>query len=87
MPGIPARTSSNFGWLQWLATWHPYVGAALIVLLVGRGQQLFLQVLYLSSGRWMFEQPPSLIILALIPAGRISPGRAPAPQPDLRRWP
>jgi len=25
--------------------------------LVGLGQQLFLQLIYLSSGRWMFEQP------------------------------
>ncbi len=37
------------------------------------GQQLWLQVLYLSSGRWMFEQPHEwvpLLILTLVPAGR-----------------
>ena len=42
--------------------------------LVGLGQQLWLQLLYLSSGRWTFEQPHEwvpLLILALVPAGRV----------------
>ena len=42
--------------------------------LVGLGQQLFLQLVYLSSGRWAFEQPHEwvpLLILALVPAGRV----------------
>ncbi len=57
------------------------VGALLIIgsasrgaALVGLGQQLFLQVLYLSSGRWMFEQPHvwvPLLILPLVPSGRV----------------
>lgn len=104
VPGIPALVNDvllpNFGWLQWVATFVELgVGAALIVglasrgaALVGLGQQLFLQVLYLSSGRWMFEQPHEwvpLIILALIPAGRIwgLDGRLLRKRPHLRRWP
>ena len=57
------------------------VGAALILglatrgaALIGLGQQLFLQVVYLSSSRWTFEQPHEwvpLLILALVPAGRV----------------
>lgn len=38
------------------------------------GQQLFLQLVYLSSGRWAFEQPHEwvpLLILALVPSGRV----------------
>ena len=45
-------------------------GAALVAL----GQQLFLQLVYLSSGRCMCEQPHEwvpLVILALVPAGRV----------------
>lgn len=72
----------NYGWLQWFITFVELgVGALLIIglasrgaALVGLGQQLFLQVLYLSSGRWMFEQPHEwvpLLILFLVPAGRV----------------
>ena len=72
----------NYGWLQWVITFVELgVGALLIIglasraaALVGLGQQLFLQVLYLSSGRWMFEQPHEwvpLLILVLVPAGRV----------------
>jgi uncharacterized membrane protein YphA (DoxX/SURF4 family) len=72
----------NFGWLQWVITFVELgVGALLILGLVSRGaalvgllQQLFLAALYASSGRWMFEQPHEyvpLIILALVPAGRV----------------
>jgi len=45
-------------------------GAALICL----GQQLFLALVYFSSNRWVFEQPHEyvpLIVLAIVPAGRI----------------
>ncbi len=104
VPGIPALVNDvllpNFGWLQWVATFVELgVGAALIVglasrgaALAGLGQQLFLQVLYLSSGRWMFEQPHEwvpLVILALVPAGRIwgLDGRLLRKRPQLRRWP
>ena len=72
----------NYGWLQWVITFVELgVGALLIIglatrgaALVGLGQQLFLQVLYLSSGRWAFEQPHEwvpLLILLLWPAGRV----------------
>lgn len=72
----------NYGWLQWVITFVELGVGALLILglasrgaaLVGLGQQLFLQVLYLSSGRWMFEQPHEwvpLLILLLVPAGRV----------------
>jgi uncharacterized membrane protein YphA (DoxX/SURF4 family) len=72
------------GWdvFQWLVTALELgAGAALILGLATRlaallalGQQLFLQLVYLSSGRWMWEQPHEwvpLLILALVPAGRV----------------
>jgi uncharacterized membrane protein YphA (DoxX/SURF4 family) len=66
---------------QWLTTALELgAGAALILGIASRGaalaaltQQLFLQLVYLSSGRWMWEQPHEwvpLVILALVPAGR-----------------
>ena len=63
-------------------------GAALIDL----GQQLFLALVYLSSNRWMFEQPHEyipLIVLAIVPAGRMWGLDAAIVQrwPALRRWP
>ena len=71
------------GWdgFQWLITALELgAGAALILGIASRaaalaalGQQLFLQLVYLSSGRWMWEQPHEwvpLVILALVPAGR-----------------
>jgi len=72
----------NFGWLQWIITFVELGVGALLILglasrgaaLVGLGQQLFLQLLYLSSGRWMFEQPHEwvpLVILLLVPSGRV----------------
>lgn len=68
--------------LQWLVTaLEVGAGAALILGLATRGaallafgQQFFLQLVYLSSGRWMWEQPHEwvpLLILALVPAGRV----------------
>lgn len=86
LPVIPGLVNDvllpNFGWLQWVLTFVELgVGALLIVglatraaALVGFGQQIFLQLLYLSSGRWMFEQPHEwvpLLILLLVPAGRV----------------
>ena len=86
--------------VQWLITAVELgVEAALVVglatraaALVGLGQQLFLQLVYLSSGRWMFEQPHEwvpLLILALVPAGRMwgIDGRQLRRRPSLRRWP
>ncbi len=86
LPVIPGLVNDvllpNFVWLQWVITFVELgVGALLIVgllsrgaALVGFGQQIFLQLLYLSSGRWMFEQPHEwvpLLILLLVPAGRV----------------
>jgi uncharacterized membrane protein YphA (DoxX/SURF4 family) len=72
------------GWdvFQWLVTaLEVGAGAALILGIASRGaalaafgQQLFLQLVYLSSARWAFEQPHEwvpLLILALVPAGRV----------------
>jgi uncharacterized membrane protein YphA (DoxX/SURF4 family) len=67
---------------QWLVTALELgAGAALILGIASRGaalaalgQQLFLQLVYLSSGRWAFEQPHEwvpLLILSLVPAGRV----------------
>lgn len=63
-------------------------GAALIAL----GQQLFLALVYLSSNRWAFEQPHEwlpLIVLAIVPAGRIwgLDGPLVRNRRRLRRWP
>ena len=73
---------SNWDVFQWLIT-AVELGAGLALILglasrlaalVGLGQQMFLQLVYLSSSRWMFEQPHEwvpLVILALVPAGRV----------------
>ena len=60
--------------------------------LVDLGQQLFLAAVYFSSNRWMFEQPHEwlpLIILALVPAGRVwgVDGWLVARNPRFARWP
>jgi uncharacterized membrane protein YphA (DoxX/SURF4 family) len=85
VPGLKALVNDlvlpNYDVLQWLLTVVELgAGLALIVGLATRGaallalgQQLFLQLVYLSSGRWMFEQPHEwvpLLILTLVPAGR-----------------
>jgi uncharacterized membrane protein YphA (DoxX/SURF4 family) len=85
VPGLKALVNDvvlpNYDVLQWLLTVVELgAGAALIVgfatrgaALLALGQQLFLQLVYLSSGRWMFEQPHEwvpLLILTLVPAGR-----------------
>ncbi len=67
---------------QWVTTAIELGAGALLILglasrfgaLVDLGQQLFLALVYASSARWMFEQPHEyvpLIVLALLPAGRI----------------
>ena len=86
VPGVAGLVNDvllpNYGWLQWVVTFVELGVGALLILglasrgaaLVGLGQQLWLQVLYLSSGRWMFEQPHEwvpLVILMLVPAGRV----------------
>jgi uncharacterized membrane protein YphA (DoxX/SURF4 family) len=72
----------NWGVFQWVTTALELgVGLALIVGIASRGaallglaQQFFLQLVYFSSGRFMWEQPHEwvpLLILALVPAGRV----------------
>jgi uncharacterized membrane protein YphA (DoxX/SURF4 family) len=72
----------HWGVFQWVTTAIELgAGLALIVGLASRaaalaalGQQLFLQLVYFSSGRFMWEQPHEwvpLVILALVPAGRV----------------
>lgn len=75
------------------------IGALLLLGLVTRGAslvgllfQLFLALVYLSSNRWMFEQPHEyvpLIILALVPSGYYwgLDGLLLRHRPSLRRWP
>jgi uncharacterized membrane protein YphA (DoxX/SURF4 family) len=86
VPGLPALVNDvmlpRWDVVQWLVTaLEVGVGAALVLgiatrgaALLALGQQVFLQLVYLSSGRWMWEQPHEwvpLLILALVPAGRI----------------
>jgi uncharacterized membrane protein YphA (DoxX/SURF4 family) len=86
VPGLPELVNDvmlpSWDVLQWLVTaLEVGAGAALVLgiatrgaALLALGQQLFLQVVYLSSGRWMWEQPHEwvpLLILALVPAGRV----------------
>lgn len=72
----------NWGLFQWVTTALELgAGLALILGIASRGaalaalgQQLFLQLVYFSSGRFMWEQPHEwvpLVILALVPAGRV----------------
>jgi len=72
----------NWGFFQWVVTFVELGVGGLLILglatrgaaLVGFGQQFFLQLVYLSSNRWMWEQPHEwvpLLILALVPAGRV----------------
>jgi uncharacterized membrane protein YphA (DoxX/SURF4 family) len=72
----------NFGSVQWLVTGAELgLGTLLVVGLASRGaallalgQQTFLALLYASSNRWLFEEPHEyvpLVILALVPAGRV----------------
>jgi uncharacterized membrane protein YphA (DoxX/SURF4 family) len=70
----------NWDVYQWVVTFTE-VGVGLLLILgllsrgaalVGLGFQLFLALVYLSSNRWMFEQPHEyvpLIILAIVPSG------------------
>jgi uncharacterized membrane protein YphA (DoxX/SURF4 family) len=91
---------ANWGFFQWVVVAVEVGAGALLVLglatrgaaLVALGQQLFLALVYLSSNRWMFEQPHEyvpLIVLALVPAGRIwgLDGPLLRSRPALRRWP
>jgi uncharacterized membrane protein YphA (DoxX/SURF4 family) len=73
---------AHWGFLQWVVI-AIEVGAGLLLILglatrgaalIDLGQQLFLALVYLSSNRWLFEQPHEyvpLIVLAVVPAGRM----------------
>jgi uncharacterized membrane protein YphA (DoxX/SURF4 family) len=67
---------------QWVVTGIEVGAGALLIVglasrgaaLVDLGEQLFLALVYLSSNRWLFEQPHEylpLLVLALVPAGRV----------------
>jgi uncharacterized membrane protein YphA (DoxX/SURF4 family) len=90
----------NWDFFQWVVTWTEVgVGLLLILGFVTRGAalagllfQLFLALVYASSGRWMFEQPHEyipLFILAIVPAGRyLGVDRLLVrDRPSMRRWP
>ncbi len=90
----------NWDVMQWVVTWTEIgVGLLLVLGLLSRGAalvgllfQLFLAVVYMSSNRWMFEQPHEyvpLLILALVPAGYVWGLDALVTRrwPGLRRWP
>ena len=91
---------ANWGFFQWVVVLVE-VGAGLLLVLglatrgaalVGLGQQLFLALVYVSSNRWMFEQPHEyvpLIVLAIVPAGRVwgLDARLVRQRPAFRRWP
>ena len=91
---------ANWGFFQWVVVFVEIGAGLLLVLglatrgaaLVGLGQQLFLALVYVSSNRWMFEQPHEyvpLIVLAIVPAGRMwgLDGRLTRNTPAFRRWP
>ena len=91
---------ANWGFFQWVVVLVE-VGAGLLLVLglatrgaalVALGQQLFLALVYVSSNRWMFEQPHEyvpLIVLAIVPAGRMwgLDARLVRGNSRLRRWP
>ncbi len=89
----------HWGVFQWVTT-AIELGAGLALILgiasrgaalVGLGQQFFLQLVYLSSARFMWEQPHEwvpLVILALVPAGMVwGIDRRLARNRERIRWP
>ncbi len=85
---------------QWVVTYTELgVGLLLILGFITRGAalvgllfQLFLALIYLSSNRWMFEQPHEyvpLLILAIVPSGRYwgIDGVLLRNRPSLKMWP
>jgi len=90
----------NWDVFQWVVTYTELgVGLLLILGFISRGValvgllfQLFLALVYLSSNRWMFEQPHEyvpLFILAVVPSGRYwgIDGLLLRGRPGLRVWP
>lgn len=104
VPGVKWITNEvilpHWNIFKWLVTFTEVTAGALLVLgLATRFAalwdllfQLFLAAVYFSSNRWMFEQPHEyvpLIILALIPAGRMwgLDRLIIRRNPGLQRWP
>ena len=91
---------AQWGFFQWVVVLVELGAGLLLILglasrgaaLIDLGQQLFLALVYLSSNRWLFEQPHEyvpLIVLAIVPAGRawgLDAGLL-RRRPALRRWP
>ncbi|MGI8538004.1 MAG: DoxX family membrane protein [Mycobacteriales bacterium] len=82
LPDIADFMLNNWGLFGWGLTAVEIGTGLLLVLglgtraaaLVALGEQLFLALVYVSSDRWLFEQPHEyvpLVILALVPAGRV----------------
>jgi uncharacterized membrane protein YphA (DoxX/SURF4 family) len=104
VPGLKSFVNgvvlANWGIIQWVVVLVE-VGAGLLLVLglatrgaalVDLGQQLFLGLVYVSSNRWMFEQPHEyvpLIVLAIVPAGRMwgLDARLVRDTPTFCRWP
>jgi uncharacterized membrane protein YphA (DoxX/SURF4 family) len=104
VPGVKLLVNdmilANWGFFQWVVILIEVgFGGMLLLGFAGRAaalvclsQQIFLALVYVSSNRWMFEQPHDyvpLIVLAVVPAGRawgldVALLRR---WPVLRRWP
>jgi len=99
-PFVNTVVLANWGFFQWVVGLVE-VGAGLLLVLglatraaalVDLGQQLFLALVYVSSNRWMFEQPHEyvpLIVLAIVPVGRMwgIDASLVRDNPAFRRWP
>jgi len=90
----------NWGVMQWVTTaMEVGVGLLLVVglasrraALVGLGFQLFLAAFYLTTNKWMFEQPHEyvpLTVLAVVASGAVwgLDGRLRRGRTAFRRWP
>jgi uncharacterized membrane protein YphA (DoxX/SURF4 family) len=104
VPGLKAFVNGvilpQWGVVQWVVV-AIEVGVGLLLILglaargaalIDLGQQLFLALIYVSSNRWLFEQPHEyvpLIVLAIVPAGRVWGLDAwlIRRDPSLQRWP
>jgi len=82
LPNIAEFMLDNWGLVGWSLTALEIGTGLLLVLGLGTraaalaalGMHLFLALVYFSSDRWLFEQPHEyvpLVILALVPAGRV----------------
>ena len=104
LPGIRRVANElvldNWGLMQWVTT-AMEVGVGLLLViglasrgaaLVGLGFQLFLAAFYLTTNKWMFEQPHEyvpLTVLAMVASGAVwgLDGRLRRGRTVFRRWP